>query len=110
MVGFVLAVVLLVYLGRFLAWTWGTKPLESGDVVFVPPILVVAVLFRRRAVRPRLHQPPAAPETDETDEPYPVRHSERFSEAAEESENLQRQQEWAAADYHWWKRKRADLV
>ena len=104
MVGFVFAVVLLVYLGRLLAWIWGTRPLEAGDVVFLLPIVVVGVLFRRRAVRPRWPQPPAAPETDESGEPSPVPHSECMIEVPDESENLQRQQEWAAADYHWWKR------
>lgn len=104
MAGFVFAVVLLGYLGRLLAWTWGTRPLEAGDVVFLLPIVVVAVLFRMRAVRPRLRQPPAAQESSENDEPSPVTQSERLSEAAKESEILQRQQEWATADYHWWKR------
>lgn len=104
MVGFVLAVVLLLYLGRLLVWIWGTRPLEAGDVVFLLPIVVVAVLYLWRAVRPRLHQPPTASEIDESDEPSLTTHSERLGVVNEETENLQRQQEWAAADYHWWKR------
>ena len=104
MFGLVFTVVFLVYLGRLLAWAWGTRPLEAGDVVFLLPIVVVGVLFRRRAVRPRLRQPLAALETDESYEPSPVTQTERIRGAANESENLQRQQEWAAADYPWWKR------
>lgn len=105
MVGFVSAVVLLVYVGRVLAWAWGTKPLEAGDVVFLLPIVVVAVLIRRRAIRPRLSQPPAAAEIDGSDEPSQAMQLERSSKArTDESENLRRQQEWAAADYVWWKR------
>ncbi|WP_375459835.1 hypothetical protein [uncultured Enterovirga sp.] len=106
MVGFVSTVFLLVYLGRVLAWTWGTKPFEAGDVVFLLPLVVIAVLVRRRAVRPRLRQPPAAAaEIDAADEPSEFALLEGPSKARiDESENLRRQQEWAAADYHWWKR------
>lgn len=104
MIGVVSAVVLLVYLGRVLAWAWGPKPLEAGDVVLLLPIVVVAILIRKRALRPRLRQPPAAAEIDGGDESQVVQ-IERSREARTgESENLRRQQEWEAADYHWWKR------
>jgi hypothetical protein len=74
MISVVSAVALLVYLGRALAWAWGTKPLEAGDVVLLLPIVVVAVLIRKRAVRLRLlqnYERPAPPNETIVDSPAP---------------------------------------
>jgi len=81
-----------------------TKPLEAGDVVFLAPVVVVGFLILRRDVRPRSGQPTTVSEIEWIDEASHVSRLEHSSEAsAAESENL-RQQEWAAAGYHWWKR------
>ena len=105
MVALVSAVVLLLYLGRILGWIWGSKPLEPGDVVFLVPIVAVLLVISRRSVRRRLRPSTAVAEVDLSEDATRVPQLERSNDlSAGEVEDLKRAQEWAAADYHWWKR------
>ena len=79
MIGLASAAIPLLYIGRALAWTWGSRPLGPDDVVFFVPIA-------------------------RSDDAAWVAPREEFNEeGADEKETLRRLQEWAAAGYHWWK-------
>lgn len=103
MVGFASVIVSLLYLGRILAWVSGSKPLELGDVVFLAPVLIVAAVLRSRRVRIGLSGPTVVPH-DEFEEAVQSSQTEARNPGDREEETLRQQQEWAAADYHWWKR------
>ena len=103
MVGFVSVIVSLLYLGRILAWVSGGKPLEAADAIFLVPLLVGGAVLRSRPVRSGLSRPAVVPH-DLLDEAIRSPQTEALNERHREEDTLARQQEWAAAEYHWWKR------
>lgn len=104
MVGLIFVVACLLYLGRILAWIWGSKPIELYDVAFLVPILIAVLVFRRRRVRAGPRQSAAVAEVDASDEPILPRKEEKSEPGSDDEDALRRQQEWAVAEYHWWKR------
>ena len=103
MVGFVSVIVSLLYLGRILAWVSGAKPLEAADALFLVPLLVVGAVLRSRRVRSGFSGSAVVPH-DLLDKTIQSSQTEALNPRDGEGEILARQQEWAAADYHWWKR------
>lgn len=98
------AAILLLYLGRVLVWTCGSKPLGPADIVFLVPIALVLLLVPRRGAPTNSRPSTAVANVDWSDDAAWVAQREEVNEEGpDEKEILRRIQEWAA-DYHWWKR------
>jgi hypothetical protein len=104
MAGLIFVAACLLYLGRILAWTWGSKPLELGDIVFLVPILMVVFVLRRRRIRGESRSSAVGAEVDASDEAIRPAQEGRRQMRGDGEEILRLQQEWAAAEYNWWKR------